>query len=947
MPAAPDQNTDTLLAGQCLGMARYCALAVVALGVAVLIGWALDIAALKSVLPGWATMRVHAAVGFVLGGASLFAASRMPQEPGGRRIQRLLAALVILLGMLTLVEYLVSAEFAMDHLLLMSARESMNGTASGRMALATTFGFIVSGSALLLIDSRRGGNLCQIAGLAGMLFGVLVILGYSHGVAALYNAGATTSVALHVAVGFVLLNLGVLLARPQRGLMAVVTSKTAGGVMARRMLPFAIIAPFVIGWLRIQGEQHGYYNTRLGLALVALTYMLLLIAFIWRTAEVLRHSDQHRFEAKRTLRKHQAQLTGIIDSAMDAIIMIDAAQRIVLFNPAAEQMFGRPSIEVLGAALDILLPQRLQAGHNEHIRAFGVTGTTNRRMGRLGALTAIRANGEEFSIEAAISQLEANGDKYYTVILRDITESMRVQEALRESEERERVRSEELSQLLDAVPAAVWFAHDPQATVITGNQLSYQWLRASEGSNVSQVAPEGEAQGNYLKLKDGLALAPAQTPLHLAAAGAEIRDYEFDFAYPDGTSRHVLGNARPLLDKDGQARGAISAFVDITARREAELAMQAAKAEAERANNGKSRFLAAASHDLRQPLSALSIYANVLKSHITPASQPLLENLKDCVASMSGLLADLLDLSKLEAGVVTPNRSNFSIAEVLARMLSVHSPEAHCKGLRLRCASSRLTAYSDPVLFARILGNLIHNAIRYTESGDVLVGCRRRQGKTWVEVWDTGIGIAADKTTEIFEEFKQLDNNARNRGSGLGLAIAAKSAALLGLEISVRSWPGRGSVFAIELPRGQDTAITAPKPAARAGVYRALRIALVEDNTNVRHALLHALQQAGHQVVAAITGEELRARLGSLAPDIVVSDYRLTQGEMGFDVIAAVRANMGADLPAIIITGDTDPKLMRSMTDRGIIVLHKPLELEMLQAYLEELTQQSTQLAMP
>jgi PAS domain S-box-containing protein len=375
---------------------------------------------------------------------------------------------------------------------------------------------------------------------------------------------------------------------------------------------------------------------------------------------------------------------------------------------------------------------------------------------------------------------------------------------------------------------------------------------------------------------------------------------------------------------------------DITARRKASQAMVAAKAEAELANSAKSRFLAAASHDLRQPLSALTVYATVLEHKVAPADRPVLSNMKDCIGSLSELLINLLDLSKLEAGVVTPNVSDISLAGILSSLESVHAPEAQLKGLRLHCATSNLTVRTDPILFTRIVGNLIGNAIRYTERGGVLIGCRRRRGKRWVEVWDTGIGIPADKTAEIFEEFKQLGDDARTRGSGLGLAIVAKTGALLGLEVNVRSRPGRGSVFAIELPPGQERAMLAREPCNVA--HRPLRIALVDDLGMVRRALGYALQAAGHQVVAAASGKELCAELGSLPPDVVVSDYRLAQGETGFDVVASVRATMGADLPAILITGDTDPKLLRSMADRGIIVLHKPLDMEVLQTALKDLT---------
>jgi signal transduction histidine kinase len=366
-----------------------------------------------------------------------------------------------------------------------------------------------------------------------------------------------------------------------------------------------------------------------------------------------------------------------------------------------------------------------------------------------------------------------------------------------------------------------------------------------------------------------------------------------------------------------------------------ERALQEAKTEAERANEAKSRFLAAASHDLRQPLSALALYVGMLENKLGPKDAVLHGNMKDCVGSLSDLLTDLLDVSKLDAGVVTPNPADFSICEMLARVVSAHAPEAELKRLRLRSVNCRLTGYTDPVLFSRMLGNLVDNAIRYTERGGVLVGCRRRAGKLWVEVWDTGIGIPKGKTGEIFEEFRQLENDERNRGSGLGLAIVAKTAALLGLRVRVQSQPGKGSMFALELPPGKAVRTIAKNGEAS---RRRVRIALVEDNSSLRDALVFALQEVGHEVIAAPNCRGLLAALDGLAPDIVISDYRIAKGETGFDVITAARAAFDAQLPAVIITGDTDPNLMRSMADRGILVQHKPIEIETLQECIAQVT---------
>jgi PAS domain S-box-containing protein len=507
-----------------------------------------------------------------------------------------------------------------------------------------------------------------------------------------------------------------------------------------------------------------------------------------------------------------------------------------------------------------------------------------------------------------------------------------------------------LQSIFDASPDALLIC-DGQGSIVMGNQrvesLFGYTMDELLGQRVEVLLPVRD-QASHPALRNAFVTAPTSRPM---GAGRCLKARR-----KDGSEYDVEISLSPI--RTDQGLFIASALRDITQRKlaEAELAqhrdrleervasrtheLAEAKATAERANNAKSRFLAAASHDLRQPLSALSMYAGLL-SDSRPPSGKMLANIKDCIGSLSALLTDLLDLSKLEAGVVTPKIHDFSMAQTLASLESDHTPQANVKGLQLRLRASNWTVRSDPVLLRRILGNLIENAIRYTERGGVLVACRRRQGKTWVEVWDSGIGIAPDKTTEIFEEFKQLGDQARNNGSGLGLAIVARTAALLELHIKVRSWPGRGSVFAIELPLGLAAPANpapAPAPPAPRAVH-ALRIALVDDNEMVRTALSACLDMLGYQVVAADSQAALLTELGTLAPDIVLSDYRLTQGETGFDVITAVRTSFGSEIPALLVTGDTDPALLRSMTERGILVLHKPLELETLQTVLENLAQ--------
>ena len=359
-----------------------------------------------------------------------------------------------------------------------------------------------------------------------------------------------------------------------------------------------------------------------------------------------------------------------------------------------------------------------------------------------------------------------------------------------------------------------------------------------------------------------------------------------------------------------------------------------AKVEAEAANHSKSRFLAAASHDLRQPMSALALYASVLPQAVTAGNETLASNIQHCVASLSNLLNDLFELSRLESGAVAVTPAEFSIDGLFDSMLANYGASAEKKGLSLCFRhGTHIILRTDQQLFHRLLGNLIDNALKFTLVGGVLVASRRRKGRLWIEVWDTGLGIPQQDIAPIFEEFRQLGDASRNRGSGLGLSIVARIAALLGLELQVRSHPGRGSVFAIELPTGGAALpIALPMPVGTA----VFTIGIIEDNRQVLAALQVTLKSLGHTVFGGSTPTELLTQLGRQVPDIVISDYRLESAFTGLDAIASLRACFGRDMAAIILTGDTDPDLSGKLAAHGIAVYKKPMPLHALQRTIEQ-----------
>jgi two-component system CheB/CheR fusion protein len=315
--------------------------------------------------------------------------------------------------------------------------------------------------------------------------------------------------------------------------------------------------------------------------------------------------------------------------------------------------------------------------------------------------------------------------------------------------------------------------------------------------------------------------------------------------------------------------------------------LEAAKQQAEQANLGKSRFLAAASHDLRQPLQTISLLHEILAKKVKDETTlNLVGRLDETVSTMSSMLDTLLDINQLEAGIVRREMVDFPINAVLEHLRTQFGFHAAAHGLGWRVVPSSLSVRSDPRLLEQMVRNLLSNAVKYTNKGKILLGCRQRGDKLRIEVWDTGIGIPEEELTAIFGEFHQLDNPARERskGLGLGLAIVERLADLLGHAVDVRSRPGKGSVFAVEVPLlGRDTPAWQPRhvaPEATESAHQSGAILVVEDDPSVREMLALLLEGEGHHTTTAEDGRKALefAMQGTIRPDLLVADYNLPKG---------------------------------------------------------------------
>jgi len=498
----------------------------------------------------------------------------------------------------------------------------------------------------------------------------------------------------------------------------------------------------------------------------------------------------------------------------------------------------------------------------------------------------------------------------------------RLEERLREQEE----TLTELRELLDTTPDALVVVDEEGEIVLVNRQAEQLFGYRREdllGDAVERLLPERFRDAHH-KHRRHFATGPHRRPM---GAGLDL------FALTrEGRELPVEISLSPI--RLGERTLFASAIRDVTSRVEIEGRLREAREAADRATHAKARFIAAASHDLRQPLQAASIYLGLATNETLPEEQrrESLAKTQRCVDTMTGLLNKIMHVSRLDAGAVTIHRNDFAVAAVFQRIEDQQAPAAAEKGLALRVARCTQIARTDPVLLQQLVENLVSNAIRYTERGGVLLGCRPRGESLALQVWDSGMGIAEQDRESVFEEFHRLGGHSvdANLGMGLGLAIVRRLERLLGLSVTLRSEVGRGTMFEVLVPRGQGR----PEPMPEAKGRRVETpshglVALVDDDLEVLEAIRTVLEVEGHVVVAATSLAEIEQRLDErrCSPDVLLTDYRLSAMTNGLEVIDALRQSYGPSLPAIVLTGDSSFSLLEEQaSERRFELLAKPVE---------------------
>jgi two-component system, chemotaxis family, CheB/CheR fusion protein len=479
---------------------------------------------------------------------------------------------------------------------------------------------------------------------------------------------------------------------------------------------------------------------------------------------------------------------------------------------------------------------------------------------------------------------------------------------------------------------------DDQLRIISASKVFYETFGAKREDAVGQtIGAAGALHFNH----PGLRLFLDRIRL----GEAIIDDVEIELDIPPLLGRKSLRLAAREIVGPSAGRKILVTIDDITESKRVSAVLEAAKLLAEQASLGKSRFLAAASHDLRQPLQTLTLLRGILaKSIKEEGALALIRKLDEPLEVMSGMLNTLLDINQLEAGIVTPQVTVFPIDALFERLKTEFSYHAAARELGWRVVESGHSVRSDPRLLGQMIRNLLWNSIKYTKRGKILLGCRRRGGKLRLEVWDTGMGIPVEHLQSIFKEFHQVDNPARERGLGLGLglAIVQRVANMLGHTIEVRSQLGKGSVFAIEVPLARGRPAISPAADKQPSEHVAgasNTVMIIEDDPMVRDILELLFKSEGHRTASFANGRTAieETVTGGVAPDILVADYNLPGGLTGLQTITALRRAFDRELPAIILTGDISTGTLRTIAEQRCVHLNKPANAEELLRVVENL----------
>jgi PAS domain S-box-containing protein len=686
----------------------------------------------------------------------------------------------------------------------------------------------------------------------------IMLLGHAYKATTLYSLPGFSVVALHTALGLFALTTGVLTVHPRFRLASQIMTRDQAGAEMRRLLPAAILVPCVIGWALIQGEKQGWYDTPLGLAMFTAANMLAFSGLVWWNAQAVRSYDQRR-------RDLEGRLADILNSATDGILALDEDLNIRLFNPAAQRIFGLDSRDVLGQPLDVLLPERHRQLRRSQVREYANSPAEQRRMGMLAGLLGVRGNGEEFPIEASLSQVESSGHKLLTVILRDVTERLRTEQALRAHLRRveaiaemdrailgmrspREVAETGLHHLRRMVPcgcaSVVVFDRNsgkPQLLAVDAND-GCKYRPKAYGASEYELAQQGSV-GKHLLIDDLRAIEPrADLFRHLQQAGAvsyvgfplrgeqqllgmlELADGE-----PECFDEEQLQSARAIADQlaiavqQAMLKEDIDRHTAMLERRVQERTqeLEATNKELISANRDLEDFTASAAHDLRAPLNAMAGNCGLLREMLEqipgPDANYRMERIEAQIRRMNDVIDGMLGIAHITKVELTCRRINLNtVAAEVIQELQQQYP-SHRMQYTVDCGEP---ICADPRLIRSLLMNLLSNAWKYTaRTKDPIVELKRLadSSEPAFVVRDNGAGFDMNYAQHLFEPFRRMHTLTEFPGVGIGLATAARIVQRYGGRIWAESAVGQGATFYFTLPQALASADELAPPIETSG----------------------------------------------------------------------------------------------------------------------------------
>jgi protein-histidine pros-kinase len=600
----------------------------------------------------------------------------------------------------------------------------------------------------------------------------------------------------------------------------------------------------------------------------------------------------------------------LLKSSFDAIIVVNNDGDIVFANEVAEKLFGYELGELFGQKIEVLMPAGFRGKHAVHRERYNAAPRSRPLVSGL-SLKGQRKSGEIFDAEIALTPVESSKGMLVSSTIRDISSDDTSEAYFRN--------------VLESAPdAMIIIDHFGKITVVNEQtEKMFGYKRADLlGEEVEMLLPE-PLRDRHISHRAGFAARPQLRPMG--------GDLELHGRRSDGSEFPVEISLSPFSSASGAF---ISSVIrDVTSRKEMEQALIDARQEAERANKANTAFLAAASHDLRQPVQALALLNGALRRTLSEElALEMVDSQQQSLDAMTNLLNSLLDISRLDAGKVEPEFEEFRVQSLVDRLFAEFSRQARQKTLRFEADTcERVVVRSDPNLLGEILQNFVSNAIRYTDKGEVRLTCREEDDDLWIDVSDTGIGIDAAQLDEIFLEFHQIKNPGKEKeGFGLGLAIVKRMAELLDHEISVSSDPGHGSTFSIRLPIVGKRGARAPHESRTSGADTSAvsgMIVLIEDDVNVANAWGLLLEAEGFEVATAESAKEAAAVIKHLTttPKLIISDFHLLDGSTGVEAVAMVRDAFDRNIPAFIVTGDTSKMVQDARSTENCIIMNKPV----------------------